>query len=354
MKSTFHALASALAAAVLVVTLPANAAEPDAAKAEAESRFAEGLTQYQQKDYEGARLKFAQAYAVLSSVDILYNLAASEVRSGHALESIVHLRQLMRDPRSTEVDRVKARKLLAEANSLTGHVRVEAPDGAVVTLDQVPSGEAPIREPLDVRPGKHVVAARLRDGTRTLEITVPIGEVVTARFSVDASSPTASAPVPVASVPAPALAATAIEPAPTPSRFTYPPALPPDHDVRQPRPVARIVVPIALGALAVAAGVTGAAFALDSRSGRDKVDAFRAAQPRGFCLDAASDTCARYHGLIDDEDRSATLSRVFYATGAVLAVGAVASFVFWPRTASAPRSAWIAPTPGGVRVSGTF
>jgi hypothetical protein len=349
MKSTFHALA--IAGAALAFTLPARA-EPDAAKAEAESRFAEGLTQYQQKDYEGARLKFAQAYAVLSSVDILYNLAASEVRSGHALESIVHLRQLMRDPRSTEVDRVKARKLLAEANSLTGHVRVEAPDGAVVTLDQVPSGEAPIREPLDVRPGKHVVAARLRDGTRTLEVTVPVGEVVTARFAVDASAATASAPVPVASVPDPSLPAPVAEPAPV--LTSAPPPLPIDRDVREPRPIARIVVPIALGALAVAAGVTGAAFALDSQSRRDDVDAFRASQPRGFCLDAASDTCARYQTLLDDEQHSATLSKVFYATGAVLAVGAVASFVFWPRAGSPPRSAWIAPTPGGVRVFGAF
>ncbi len=348
-----------IAGAALLLTpamTKAAFAESDPAKVEAQSRFEEGLALYQQKDFEGARLKFTQAYAVLSSLDILYNLAASEVRSGHALESIVHLRQLLRDPRSTDVDRSKAQKLLNEANALTGHVVVDAPEGAVVTLDSVPSGEAPLREALDVRPGKHLVTARFRDRTRSLEVAVPAGETVTAHFAIEATAlPTASAPVPLTAPDAPVAAGSVT---PFPPTGTVPPEGADARDTRAPRslPTARIVVPVALGVVALAAGTAGAVFAVQSQSRRDDVDAYRAGQPRGFCAAPATAACGPYQSLLDDESAAATRSRVFYVTGAVFAVGAIATFALWPheRGTTTARRAWIAPTAGGAQVGGTF
>jgi hypothetical protein len=331
----------AIAVAAIVIAPSVARAQPDPAKVEAERRFEEGLTEYQQKDYEGARLKFTEAYAVLNSVDILYNLCASEVRSGHALEGIVHLRQLLRDPRSTDVDRVKAQKLLAEANSHTGHIQVEAPDGAVILLDMVPAGDAPLKEALDVKPGRHTVQARMGDKTRSIEVSVPMGEMLTARFAIDAvAPPTATAPQPIA---------TAEEPSSAPRTREEPPA----------RSGARIVVPVVLGAAAVAATTVGLVFALDSRSKRDEVDAYRDGQPGGFCFDRGSAACGAYEARLDEQQQSATLSKVFYVAGGVLAVSAVATFVLWkpaarPQNQGAARNAWIAPGPGGVRVGGTF
>ena len=91
---------------------PANAANPkkpaaqtpDEARADAEKRLEEGLQRYAKGDYEGARLAFAQAYAVLTSIDLLYNLMRSEVKSGHPLEALVHIHQMLRDPKATTED----------------------------------------------------------------------------------------------------------------------------------------------------------------------------------------------------------------------------------------------------------
>src|SRR5450631_272407 len=102
---------------------------PDEARADAEKRLDEGLDRYAKGDFEGARLAFAQAYAVLTSIDLLYNLMRSEVKAGHPLEALVHIHQMLRDPKATTEDHAKAERLLEEANRATGHVAVEAPAG---------------------------------------------------------------------------------------------------------------------------------------------------------------------------------------------------------------------------------
>jgi hypothetical protein len=179
-------------------------AAQDQARIDAEKRLAEGLDRYAKGDYEGARLAFAQAYAVLASLDLLYNLAHAEVKAGHPLESLVHIHQLLRDPRATPDDHAKAERLLEEANRMTGHIAVEAPDGAEILLDDVPSGEAPFKEAFDVTPGRHKVEARSTTSRRRLDVDAPVGEVVAARFAPDATSaPTVSAPVPIAPTPTP-------------------------------------------------------------------------------------------------------------------------------------------------------
>ncbi len=88
----------------------------------------------------------------------------SEVKAGHPLEALVHIHQMLRDPKATTEDRAKAERLLEEANRVTGHVAVEAPDGAEIALDHVPSGEAPMPDAYDVAPGKHVGGSARTNG----------------------------------------------------------------------------------------------------------------------------------------------------------------------------------------------
>ena len=63
-------------------------AQEDAATRDAKARFEEGLKRYEAQDFEGARVAFQQAYSVLHAVDILYNLALSELRSNRPVEAL--------------------------------------------------------------------------------------------------------------------------------------------------------------------------------------------------------------------------------------------------------------------------
>jgi tetratricopeptide (TPR) repeat protein len=193
MRNALLALAVAaslsLAAKTSLAQPPAHAPTPaqptpDQARADAHKRLGEGLDRYGRGDYDGARLAFEQAYAVLASVDLLYNLARAEVKSGHALEALVHIRQILRDPKATADDHTKAARLLDDANRVTAHVAIEAPAGAEIVIDHVPSGDAPVNEPFDVTPGKHVCEARANGTARVIEVTASIGDVVTARFAL--------------------------------------------------------------------------------------------------------------------------------------------------------------------------
>jgi hypothetical protein len=325
-------LAASIAFASPALADAAGDAKTQAARVEAEKRLEEGLQRYARGDYEGARVAFAQAYAVLTSIDLLFNLSRAEVKSGHPLEALVHVRQILRDPASTPEDRAKAAKLLDEANAATGHVAVEAPAGTEVVIDAVPSGECPFREAIDVAPGKHVIEARVNGEVKRIEIVTASGETVTARFEVAAGAPGAP--------PAAAMEAKGAN----------------ERHAEAPRSSsARTVVPLVLGGAALVAVGIGVVFGLESQSHESDVSAFRAAHPAGFCFDRTSADCGQYQSLLDSQQQATNIERVAFVAGGVLAVGALATWALWPRARVESKSgAWIAPAPGGVRAGVSF
>jgi hypothetical protein len=314
----------------------------DEARADAQKRLDEGLKRYSKGDFEGARLAFAQAYAVLTSIDLLYNLMRAEVKSGHPLEALVHIRQLLRDPKATTEDRAKAQRLLEEASRVTGHVAVEAPEGAEVVLDDVPSGEAPIKEPYDVTPGKHKVAAKAPNGTqRTITLDAPAGQVVTARFALDMGRPpVVSAPVPVPGTEQPATTTPSSPPEPTE----------PEHHGSN----ARIIAPAVIGGLGVIALGVGIGLGAASQSKQSDAATFRASNPQGFCANQASSACLSYQSILNAQQSDTNTSRVMFAMGGVLVAAAVVTYFVMPGEKKKERSAWIAPTLGGVVAGGQF
>jgi hypothetical protein len=332
---------------------PAGATAPaqppptaDQARADAEKRLDEGLQRYAKGDFEGARLAFAQAYAVLTSIDLLYNLMRAEVKSGHPLEALVHIHQLLRDPKATTEDRAKAERLLEEANRATGHVAIEAPDGAEIVLDDVPSGEAPIKEAYDVTPGKHTVAAKGSGSSRVVTVDAPAGQIVTARFALEVGrAPTVSGPVPVPGA-APMVA--------TPQHAEPAQDQPPFERHRESN--ARIVAPLVIGALGVVALGVGVGMGVASQGQQSDATAFRSANPQGFCANQASSTCGQYQGILNSQQGDTNVSRAMLVTGGVLAVAAVVTYVAWPRVSKKERAGgtWVSPTLGGVAVGGEF
>ena len=78
MRHAGRALVVACAVACLAPS-PARA-QGEAEQKTAETRFQEGLQRARKGDFDGARLAFAQAYAVLQKPDVLFNLALSELK----------------------------------------------------------------------------------------------------------------------------------------------------------------------------------------------------------------------------------------------------------------------------------
>jgi len=112
---------------------PARAADDRAAR-DAQARFEEGLGRVKSGDFEAARLSFAQAYAVLHKPDILWNLALSEEKSGHAVEALAHFKELAKQT-PADADRAKAQRHVDTLMGQTGHRSRAVFDGYVCAAE---------------------------------------------------------------------------------------------------------------------------------------------------------------------------------------------------------------------------
>jgi hypothetical protein len=360
-----------------VVSAPAHA--DDKAVVDARARFNEGLDRAKRHDFEGARLAFVQAYAVIKSPDILYNLALAEEKSAHPLDAIAHFRAYVRDKSLKDSDRDSARKHIDALAKITGHIEVTAPAGWNVFVDGAAAGTTPLFEPIDVASGKHKVEVRTPEKSYAMSVDAPVGEVTKASFvdmiqqqagtpitppapsgSGSASGAGTSAPPPGAA-PATSAASTngAATPAPTGSADTGTTPDAAGGTLWTPRNV----TVIALGVGAVAALGVGVGFFMGASSQDDKVTQLKATNPN--CAGSTSSGCADLASAADARSSDRNVGTAFVIGGSALAIGAIAAFVFWPK-ASATTSATqtsgvttafvpvIAPGSAGLRWVGHF
>ncbi|HEY3253599.1 MAG TPA: hypothetical protein VGJ91_06610, partial [Polyangiaceae bacterium] len=85
--TTFLGVASAVAAP----------AADDTTVAIARERFKEGVTFFDQKQYDKARVAFLQAYALKKHPAVLLNLAQSELRCNHEADAAKHFSAYLRE-----------------------------------------------------------------------------------------------------------------------------------------------------------------------------------------------------------------------------------------------------------------
>jgi hypothetical protein len=315
-----RAIAVTTTVCLLSMTLPARAQSP--AIADAKARFEDGLDRARRGDLDGARIAFLQAYAVLHSPDILFNLAITEQRTGHPLDALKHFHQLLADDRVEPGDRAKAEGKIAELSKIVGHMRIEVPDGAKVMIDGEPA-PLDLSGPLDVIPGSHTVQGRLGGKTQEQRVETPPGEVVAVKITLEPERPAVAPP-------------------------------PPAQDEAAREPKGRVPVTIILSAAALAALGVGVFFALDSQSKKDDANAYRDTHPAGFCYVASSQACMQYSSMLDDVQQSVTIARVLYISSGVLALGAVGTYFLWPRAKHDLGRAWVAPTLGGAQAGFSF
>jgi hypothetical protein len=218
-KTRSIAAALLVALAPSLVSIPAVAQSDDTTTQEVKARFAEGVTLYDAGQFEAARAKFKQAYALKPLPDILFNLAMSSLKSSHPVEAERDFNKFLRESKDADPgERDAATKGLAEARGKNGHIEVAAPPGTEVYVDNEHIGTAPIADPVPVDPGAHVVKFQGTDNTTsTLSVSVLANQTQPAHFGSSGSSSPSSVTMPPASTTSTPSASSTGEPATPPS-----------------------------------------------------------------------------------------------------------------------------------------
>lgn len=204
-------LTAAISAGVLLASLSASgtaqaqpakpsasASAQDTATAEARARFDEGIKLAEAGDHEAARLKFNQAWALVKSPAILYNLARAEQLSGHPVEALEHWRQFAKvppDPKVTDAQRQRAAENINELSKKVGQIEVEAPPGARISVDghAIESGRT---DPIAVAPGRHTVEAIADGKVKSVTVECSAGAITKAKLTESSTAAAAPAPPP--------------------------------------------------------------------------------------------------------------------------------------------------------------
>jgi hypothetical protein len=308
-------------AAILAAATPARADDVTAKAAQA--RFEEGLGRVKDGDFEGARVSFAQAYAVLKKPDILWNLALAEQKSGHPVEAIGHFKQLQREAR-TDADRVNASKHVTDLLVQTGHIEVAAVSGAQVSVDGSVVGVAPLADQVDVAAGKHHVEATSPQGAKAADIDAALGQVVHVSF-IEAAPTVEGRPQPQQPAATEAQPASQAAPEATPSAPFWGP---------------RTITVISIGGLAVLAGAMGLGFGVASSNDSSTAATLRQQNPN--CAGSTTPGCQQLQSTTQSQHDEHVTSEVMWIASGVLAAGAVATWFLWPKPAQG--------TSAGVRV----
>lgn len=293
---------------------------------EASRLFSEGLARSEKKDYEGARVKFAEAYTKFPSPNALLNLARAEQLSDHPVEAIGHYRSyiaLPENPRVTTKDRETARSALDECVAKVGRIDVKAPRGTRVMIDGATTATTE-GEPIPVRVGDHKVELTNDQGTRTRSLNAPAGLVTVVQWD----DPKSVVPPPMTTPSAPMTNPVASDPAPHDDRTFW--------GWRSATGLGGVV----LGAVGIGVGI---GFAIDRGHQADTALQLAGQIPQGSNACATpSATCTDYNHALQARNSDATMSTVFLVTGGVL-VAAGAALLIW--SAASPDKKHIALLP---------
>jgi hypothetical protein len=346
-------LACALLPVVACALLASAARAQDPANVrEAKMRFQEGLTLHDQGHDEEARLKFLEAYAVLKSPNLLFNLARSEQLSGHDVDAMTHYEAYVHspDPKVADSDRADARQHMTELLPRVGQIAVTAAAGAHVSVDGRATGQdAPLADPVPVAAGKHTVSAQTADGVvRSLDVVAALGVVVTADFTQ------AETPAPSATTSAPATSPAATEPPLAPQPNDVGPVTSATAPFWTPTRTAGVVV----AGVGVVSLVTGFVFAAQASSDSDRAASILAGLGQSSCAGGSTQpSCLDLQSAHDDQSRDHALNLVFVGVGAAAVVAGAVLF-FWPRPAHAKATATLVPMAsphsGGLELRGIF
>jgi hypothetical protein len=190
----------------------------EAARAQARALVQEGARQMDDRQYDKAVASFDEAYRLVRSPKVLFDLAIaylSVARYADALQALQGFLDEATDapPASQATARRHIAELRAKVVALT--IKSDRP-GAELTLDGRSYGAVTFDRPLTIDPGPHQLRARADDETVEQAFTAEPGQsmTVTLTFAPAATPPAATAPIEAAPPPAVLVTATPVVPRP--------------------------------------------------------------------------------------------------------------------------------------------
>lgn len=359
------ALRSSLLALALVafspLVVPGQAlAQEDPTIEAARERFKEGVTYFDNKEFERARLAFVQAYALKPHPALLLNLAQSELRSGHEAEAATHFARYLREhAEATEEQRQAAREGLDAAKQLVAVVTLTVDQaGAEILVDGTSAGRSPLDDPLYLTPGEHTLVAQKGGDTARTTVLVTAGSSTNETLNVGAR-------------PAAPATTAAAAPKDAPEEEDAPESYQADTDDVDSGPSWEVSTPIAIigAGLSAAALGTGVVFAVSSSNYYDSADQIASdieAQAEKEGMDThgicnlpwgeppyESDpgfkgACKKYKDRVDTADNYKTYATIGFIAGGALAAGTLV-YVLVPAFQGGSNSASTKPSDRGLQ-----
>jgi hypothetical protein len=322
-----------IAAARIAVAQPAmtpkDAAQESYAKGQKLANLA--AARHDPALYEAAYLQFAQAHAIYPDDKVLWNLAASEVYTQRYVEALEHFRVYDEHQHvlehSEHPDHARLTAFIAQAWNATGHLQIDAPEGAEIQVDGKVVGVAPLAASINVVPGAHAINARL-PGVQPLHGDVDVAAGTVARVGLALGALPAPQAVPVAAPQAPQVS----EPS-----FHYESS------------GAKVATLVALGVGAAALLGAGIGFEAASSSALNDLNADHAQIQRAggnsmyFCTtNPTAAPCSDESTRAGAHASDGNVATGMFVGGGVLAVAAVVTWVVWPKK-KVEDGAWVVP-----------
>jgi hypothetical protein len=160
-----------------------------------DAKLKPGIALVKGHDYDKAVANLSKVYASTKDARALYWIGRAHQESGRNADALRAYKQYLKEAPST-VTEPKSIDVLGNIQTLSMQVAVvvvTATEGAVITVDDVEIGKAPLAEAIYVDPGKHAIAATL-DGRSTSK---PIDVAQESRSTVDLAFVEKPRPAPV-------------------------------------------------------------------------------------------------------------------------------------------------------------
>ena len=207
-SSTCDWCRTARVAGVLVLLMPAQlaraasapAGDGDRAKDAAEAKLVDGVELLKTRSYHQALERFEQAYALLPSPLIFYDLGLAELGLGDAPRALESFDRFLAEAPDAPADkRQKAERYREQLRARVSIVTLESDanvGAAELTVDGLSLGRVSLPRRLYLAPGSHDLVARADGSAQPATISCPAGQALT--FSLHLAPP----PAPVVAAPA--------------------------------------------------------------------------------------------------------------------------------------------------------
>lgn len=325
------------AALLLIATLLSATGRADDKTDQARIHFNEGVSLFEEGDYERAAIAFARAYELKPSYKILYNIGQTENELKHYARALqAYQKYLAEGGDEVPADRAKElAKIVKRLEALVGRVLIDYPvPGVLIMIDGERRGETPLEEPVFLDMGNHEL--ELRRGIEVVyreTLRIAGGQVL----KVELNAPEAEPKPDQATQAQPT-----VEPRPQEAAPEEKPEPQPSAPNAQGEKSGRTWTWVALG-LGAAAGITGGVIGGVAMS---KESALEGDCPGGVCpMDKKAER--------DSIKTMYTTADVLYGAAAVGLTAAIILFFVEPRGETEPTGA-VAIVPGATSHGATL